>query len=326
MPGNFECEYCKNTYSTKYTLKTHQEKTKSCMKIRENPDFIGKFNCSDCENNFSNKYNLLNHHKICLKRNIRIGVEEYKKKIYDNDNEIEFEKIKLKEEELRIKQQCNEEINNLKEKHKIVVDQKDNEIFKLETRISELTNILASKPTTNIMHNNNTNTMNKNNTFNVIQYLKDVNKPVNDKMLKESTTNLRLHHCIQGGKGFAEYAIDHALLNIALICTDVSRNKFQYTEEINGTVKPIVDPELVQFNPKFFGIIKEDVSNFLTPYMNDLLDTGDEENMQESTRISYIINYVNNASLGKSNDLTDEFLRCLAPRCTPSIIEKKLPI
>jgi len=287
-------------YATIYTLKIHQERTKACMKLREDMlEFVpelAKLECDDCNNNFSSKACLEYHKNICLKYNIRLIREEYDKRLIDKDKE------------------CDQKI-------KTIIEQKDKEI----KTIKEITELLANKPTV-VNNNNNNNTMKNTNTntFNIAQFFKDVNKPLTDKGLTDSVPKLRFHHCVQGGKGFAEYASDYALENVALLCTDVSRNKFQYEEEFNGKKVHIIDPELIQFNPKFFKIIKDAVTNFLTPHMNELIETGEDQNMEKSTQMAMIINNVNNASLGKSNNLTDEFVKCLAPRCVPNLIEKRL--
>jgi len=304
-----QCQYCKKMYSTRYALKIHQERTKACLKLREDTaestSNLTKFECDDCSSDFSSKHAYEYHKTICLKYNIRLLREEYDKRLVDKDKE------------------CNDKI-------KVIIEQKDKENLKLETtvkdqniRIKEITELLANKPT---VVNNNTMKNTNTNTFNIAQFFKDVNKPLTDKQLTDSVPKLRFHHCVQGGKGFAEYASDYALENVALLCTDVSRNKFQYEEEFNGKKVHIIDPELIQFNPKFFKIIKDAVTNFLTPHMNELIETGEDQNMEKSTQMAMIINNVNNASLGKSNNLTDEFVKCLAPRCVPNLIEKRLTI
>jgi len=321
MPGPFECNKCHKTYSTIYTLKTHQETSKSCVKPTEDNSVLIVFDCDDCENNFTSKYGLNKHLKICMKRLIRLAVEEYRQKLADKDKQLDIKDDKIKELEIQSDK-----------KYREISDQKDKEINKLEQRVRELTTLLVNKPTNVITNNNNntsssstSNTMNKNN-INVVQYLKEVNKPVTDTLLSESVKNLRLHHCLQGAKGLAEYAYEYALTEIALVCTDVSRNKFQYTEEINGSNRHTVDPELIQFNPRFFKTIKDKISDIITPHMNDLMDTGEEYNMEKSQELANVIKNVNNASEGRSNDLTDEFIRCLAPRCATNIALKRLPL
>ena len=64
-PSTFICEFCNTEYSSKYSLKTHLEQTKKCLKLRDKtPDII--YNCEGCEHSFSTKGNLVYHQKTCV--------------------------------------------------------------------------------------------------------------------------------------------------------------------------------------------------------------------------------------------------------------------
>ena len=58
-----ECQYCKKTLSSSYTLKIHQNKAKSCLKIQGKPN-KGNFICK-CSRSFTHKHHLLEHQTIC---------------------------------------------------------------------------------------------------------------------------------------------------------------------------------------------------------------------------------------------------------------------
>jgi len=85
-----ECQYCKKTLSSSYTLKIHQNKAKSCLKIQGKPD-KGNFICK-CGRYFIHKHHLLEHQVICISNGEYI-------------TEILKENEKLKEQNILLRQQ-----------------------------------------------------------------------------------------------------------------------------------------------------------------------------------------------------------------------------
>jgi hypothetical protein len=63
-----ECNFCKKTFSTLYTLNNHKATAKYCLKI-QNKCIDEKFKCSFCSKNFTSKNNLQYHSKICKELN-----------------------------------------------------------------------------------------------------------------------------------------------------------------------------------------------------------------------------------------------------------------
>ena len=59
-----ECQYCKKVLCTLNSLKVHQTKTKSCLKIQGKPT-KGEFICK-CGKSFTQKHHLLDHQTICV--------------------------------------------------------------------------------------------------------------------------------------------------------------------------------------------------------------------------------------------------------------------
>ena len=85
-----KCKFCKNSFTTKSILNSHQKKAKYCLKIQgETPQYI--FKCNICEKIFTSKYNLTRHLKLCESNS--------------NSKKYQVENNKLKEENLLLKQE-----------------------------------------------------------------------------------------------------------------------------------------------------------------------------------------------------------------------------
>ena len=77
-----ECKFCKNKFSTKYTLAYHQKNNKSCLSIQvKETDTIEiqLKNCEFCHKSFSVK-NLKTHLQTCKKKK-QFDVEEKIRKV-----------------------------------------------------------------------------------------------------------------------------------------------------------------------------------------------------------------------------------------------------
>ena len=60
-----ECQYCKKILQTKYSLISHQTKTKYCLKLQGKDQTKGLFVCQGCDKDFNQKIHLSNHEKVC---------------------------------------------------------------------------------------------------------------------------------------------------------------------------------------------------------------------------------------------------------------------
>ena len=60
-----ECQYCKKILQTKYSLISHQTKTKYCLKLQGKDKNKGLFVCEGCDKDFHRKLHLDNHIKVC---------------------------------------------------------------------------------------------------------------------------------------------------------------------------------------------------------------------------------------------------------------------
>jgi hypothetical protein len=94
-----ECQYCKKILQTKYSLISHQTKTKYCLKLQGKHQTKGLFVCQGCDKDFNQKIHLSNHEKVC--EYCTPKVKELLKKIEMLENEkniwLEEKKILLQE-------------------------------------------------------------------------------------------------------------------------------------------------------------------------------------------------------------------------------------
>ncbi len=76
-----QCEWCEKTLSTKYGLKNHQKKTKSCIEIQksknvyEESDEFSKFDCAFCEKKFTSQSSRELHESKCVVRHYQDKIE-----------------------------------------------------------------------------------------------------------------------------------------------------------------------------------------------------------------------------------------------------------
>jgi hypothetical protein len=61
---SFQCDYCKNTFTSKGNLDTHQKKALYCIEKR-GLTITDKFNCDECKKEFTEKRCLQNHQEKC---------------------------------------------------------------------------------------------------------------------------------------------------------------------------------------------------------------------------------------------------------------------
>jgi len=207
------CEFCNKTFSTKGTLKNHQNTAKYCLELQGN-NLDNKYECKKCYKVFTQKIRL-NTHK-CNDKNIIIKELEYKNK------DLEYKNKEL-EKKLEI------EINSLKEQNKSLKEQ--NKLLKEQNKnCMNIIGDIAKEPKNNITNiNKSTNSYNNKimnmNTFNM-------NK---DRIKHIFENNLTQNDIVYGQKSIANFAFKNLLkddeCNLVYICTDPSRNIFKYKDE-----------------------------------------------------------------------------------------------
>jgi len=308
-------------YSTRGSLKVHQAHTKACLLLSDDEFIIAEYDCDDCDSMFTSKQRLDLHKNICLKYNIRIVTEKYAK-----------EKYELYEKYVKEKYESEEKNKHIETINKKILEQKDKEILRLDNRITELTGLLASRPTS-IINNTNTNSNNSNNTnqvknednrvLNVVTFLKEINKPITTKLLEDNVKHLTVHHCLGGGTGLADYALQFPLAETPIVCTDQNRHNFKYLDEFNGRVIVNEDKNLIQFNPRFFAAIKERSRVLLEEFAKDI-DITDDEGLAKATEIANILKDINYSSRGDKTKISDDLVTRIATKTPFSVVMKML--
>ena len=297
----FKCNYCKKDYCSKKSLDIHQKRTKSCLALQGDNIIVVEFECDDCCKNFSSKKSLSNHLNICPK---------YIKKEHANqlaEKDLEHAK-KLAEKDLEHAKKLAENRKYLEYKKQLFENEKDHEI----SRLSDLLKEVISKPT--VINNTNQIKNENNSILNVINFLKDTNKPITNQLLEDSTKHLTLHHCLGGGIGLADYALKYPLSEAPIICTDSSRKNFKYLEQFNGKVLVNEDKELIQFNPRFFSTIKDRSTELLSAFIENNIDISDEEGITKAVEITNIIKDINNSSNGEKTHVSDDLVKRIASK------------
>ena len=222
-----ECKFCKNKFSTKYTLAYHQKNNKSCLSIQvKETDTIEiqLKNCEFCHKSFSVK-NLKTHLQTCKKKK-QFDVEEKIRKDIKGEYETKMEEIKGEFET-----KMEEIIEDMKEENQKLKDY----IIKLETK-SEIYSkdhdelIKIAKQPKNVKTNiTNTSTTN---------FLTDT-----EKVKKLLDTKYDRFVLAQGQKGIAKFAVENILTDdngdLNYICVDPSRGIFKYQNDEGGFEKDV---------------------------------------------------------------------------------------
>jgi hypothetical protein len=87
-----ECEYCKRILKNKWSLKTHQQTVKYCMKLQDKTNTL--FLCEFCNSNISSKRRLATHINNC-----NANTPYVRKLLEDKDFQIQ----QLREEIIKLK-------------------------------------------------------------------------------------------------------------------------------------------------------------------------------------------------------------------------------
>jgi len=279
-----ECKYCKNTFTNKTSLNTHQKTAKYCLKARG--DVIEtKYTCHGCTKQFSRKYEYQRHLNICKADPV---VEEYKLQMHSITNANNQFKNQLDAKDIRI-----EELEQtVQEQKKTIKD--------LQDKLENIAIKAVSRPTTT-----------KNTQINYIQQL----IPVTQAHLLESVNNLTIDHIIKGPEGYAEYALEYPLKD-RLVCSDYSRRKVKFKDK-DGKV--ITDPEMNVLASKFFESIKEKNKELIKKYASEAQERlGDDNVMDTVVKLFDYKSAVEKGSEGEKTDFHHDFVRQM---CSQTIKE-----
>jgi len=204
-----ECEFCKNIFSTKTNLNSHQKTAKYCLKI-QGIEVQKKYECKWCNKSFAIFSNFERHKKVC-KDPKKIEEYEYQNKI--KDQEI----MNVKEENNILKKEIEMLKNTI---YELREDKKD-----LHDRYDNLSLTAVKRPV------NNTKNIQINN---FIQKM----EPLRIEDIEESVPMLTLDHHVKGPEGYAEYALEFPFKD-KIVCVDVNRNKIKYKDGEGNVIEDI---------------------------------------------------------------------------------------
>ena len=276
------CEYCNSTLSSKYVLKNHLINNKACLALR-NLELKTNFICKGCEQYCVEVQKLSNHQESCTLYQRFILQEEYHLKIQEIKDEYD---IKLKQKNTEIK-----EIESSFEKERDSYEKKITDLYsqidKMFCTIENLAKQAIDKPNTTINTNNNVKNVYSD------KYFLDTLTPEDVK--KKCRNHFTEQVFFQGQRGIARMCTDHIIHTkddkVLLTCTDVSRKKFKYIDEL-GNIKEDYDARA--FMEKVIGPIKqvgqEVYENILSDvkYERETLENKrDLESMERKTALHY---------------------------------------
>lgn len=273
-----ECIHCHKLFSTRFTLKTHQKTTKSCIDIQEkNGVTVDKklFDCSFCTKSLTTSTRLNGHLLICKQkiRQEKLTTEQNFKKLErrmeDSNREMKYSledemirvttEVKTKQEELELELQRKEEKNRI-----------------LEERIKELeekSKLLEEKSKQPHIINN---------TF-------TGNITIFNGMSQERVTEVfDKHYTIEklmgGQKELANFVVDQFVTgkeNMVYLCVDRSRKKCMYLDN-EQTLKEDINNEVLisQLTPAM-SVIKDKVDwteyeKKYNPYVDKIHDSYED--------------------------------------------------
>ena len=185
-----ECQFCKNKFAGKTSLKHHQRTAKYCLKLQGVK--TKKYVCDSCGKNVSTKHRLVTHYQSC---------SVYKQEQYKTEFKTE-------------KQQLLKKICELED----VIIEKNKHIEKLEDKLENIAIKAVQRPTT-------TNNMNKTQINNFIQNM----QPITTDHLIDNAPNLTIEHVQKGASGYAEYALEYPLKD-RVACVDYARRKIKFKD------------------------------------------------------------------------------------------------
>jgi hypothetical protein len=246
-----ECEYCKTILKSKYNLKSHLLKNKTCLKLR-GLDMISNFLCKGCQLSFTSNFNLTIHHDSC--------------KYYQC---------------LLIREECDKTIKDLNDKYNKEIEYRDKIIKDLNTQnekflltIEKLASQAIDKTQANITTNNHTNIRN---IYSDQYFLENISE---DFVKRKCQNYLTEQVFMEGQRGIAQLCSEHIIntpdKKVLLKCSDTSRKKFKYIDE-KGNIKE--DHEARVFTEKVFEPIKKVSQDVYETILTDI--EGEQETVEE---------------------------------------------
>ena len=275
------CNFCKTVLSSKYVLKNHINNNKACLSLR-NLELKTNFLCNGC-NHYSVDIQKLNaHHEICKPFQLSLLKEEYELKLQNKDKEINNLILQHKKEFNNLIISNEKEIKDLSRQHKKefnnLIISNDEKVRSLQIQLDKMFSTIEKLASQAIDKPNNatTNVTNVRNIYSDKYFLEDIKQ---EEVKKKCQNYLTEQVFFAGQRGIAQMCTDHIIKTkdnkVLLTCSDVSRKKFKYVDDI-GNVKE--DYEARVFTEKVFEPIKQ-ASQVV--YENILSDVKDEQEREE---------------------------------------------
>lgn len=266
-----ECKFCKNMFSSKANLNSHQKNAKYCLKLRD-MEIDTKYKCDGCRKMFSNNYHLTRHVKTCTSND---KLHKLETTITQLEKELDIYKFKLEEKNIHLEKQQKMYENHIRE---------------LEGKIENIAIHAVSRPTTS----------NKTQINNYIQNM----KPITDDNFVNNVQHLTIDHILKGPEGYAEYALEYPLKD-KLLCVDYARRKVKFKDK-DGNI--ITDPEMTNLATKFFNSIKDKNKELIVECSAKLKENfGDE--VDTIVKIFDYKSGVERSSDGEKSDFHHDFVK-----------------
>jgi hypothetical protein len=176
-----ECQYCKRSFQTKYTLKTHQSTAKYCLEIQGKLEDKQTHDCSGCHKKFTSISSLREHETCCKALEINKLRSEY------DDLQQELARKNMTIEKMK------EEITQLKI-YNAELDGNNSSLIDENNFLRNITKTNATRAT-KTTNNLTLSVFNKTD--------EELRRIAEEKYTKQ--------HLVQDAKGLAIYAVDHVL-------------------------------------------------------------------------------------------------------------------
>lgn len=247
------CSYCKHKFANKGNLNLHLRTAKYCMKLRKHmTENTHIFKCRGCKHEFTLNYNRDTHEKKC---------------------------------NILLRKKCKKTVQNLKNKYRHIIAEKDKHIRELESRLENIAIHAVDKPTT----------------VNVSLL------PVSDEHIQRHVNDLTLDHILKGAVGYSDYTLDYPLKD-RVVCTDFARRKVRYKDSNNDI---ITDPGMTTLCQKLFSAINERNKQLIDEYIQQLdsmLPPGETLRAMVEQYSNRVV-HVRNISDGEKPKLYHDFVR-----------------
>jgi len=273
-----ECQFCKNIFSTKTNLNSHQKTAKYCLKI-QGIEVEKKYECKWCNKLFTIFSNFERHKKV---RKDPKKIEEYEYQTKIKDQEI----MNVKEENNILKKEIEMLKNTICE---LRADKKD-----LQERYDNLSLTAVKRPV------NNTKNIQINN---FIQKM----EPLRIEDIEESVPMLTLDHHVKGVEGYAEYALEFPFKD-KIVCVDVNRNKIKYKD---GEGNVIEDVGFQKMMTKMCESLKDRSFNLCQEHYEKLSEQFTEKELDEYNCMNTAL-AISRYANGRDNEFCNKMIKLIS--------------